>query len=164
VTSGQSGDPAQVAIGLLIARGLTIGTAESLTGGLVAAALTSVSGASAVFRGGIVAYCADLKAALLGVPGDLLDRVGTVDRDVAVAMADGARQRLAAAVGVATTGVAGPDPVDDHPVGTVHIAVSLGTGVLHRQLRLAGGRAEIRRDTVSAALNLIISALVEDNE
>jgi nicotinamide-nucleotide amidase len=164
VTDGEGGDPAQAAIGLLIERGLTVGTAESLTGGLVAAALTSVPGASAVFRGGIVAYSADLKAALLAVPADLLDRVGTVDCDVAVAMANGARQRLAAAVGVATTGVAGPDPVDDHPVGTVHIAVSLGSRVSHRQLQLAGGRAEIRRDTVGAVLNLLVSSLVEEDE
>jgi nicotinamide-nucleotide amidase len=164
VTGGQGADPAQAAIGLLIDRGLTVGTAESLTGGLVAAALTSVPGASAVFRGGIVAYSTDLKAALLAVPGDLLDRVGTVDRDVAVAMANGARQRLAATVGLATTGVAGPDPVDDHPVGTVHIAASLGSRVSHRQLQLAGGRAEIRRDTVRAALNLLVSFLVEEDE
>lgn len=164
MTGGQDGDPAQAAIDLLIDRGLTVGTAESLTGGLVAAALTSVPGASAVFRGGIVAYSADLKAALLAVPGDLLDRVGTVHRDVAVAMANGARQRLAAAIGVATTGVAGPDAVDDHPAGTVHIAVSLGSRVWHRQLQLAGGRAEIRRDTVSAVLNLLVSSLVEEDE
>ncbi len=99
---------------MLVARGLTIGAAESLTGGLVTAALTTVPGASAVVRGGIVAYAADVKNQLLGVDADLLARVGTVHPDVAVAMARGVRERLGAAVGVATTGVAGPEPADGH--------------------------------------------------
>src|SRR5215813_372923 len=110
---------ASTAIGMLIAGGLTVGTAESLTGGLVAAALTTIPGSSAVVRGGIVAYAADLKNSLLSVPADLLDRVGAVHPDVALAMASGARNRLKATIGVATTGVAGPDPADGQPVGTV---------------------------------------------
>jgi nicotinamide-nucleotide amidase len=155
-------DAAVRAIGLLIALDQTAGTAESLTGGLVAAALTTVPGASKVFRGGIVAYAADLKQSLLGVPGDLLDRVGTVHADVAVAMAQGARERLSAGVGIATTGVAGPDPVDDHPVGTVHIAACSPARVLHRELRLGGDRAAIRRDAVNRVLNLLVMVLSED--
>ena len=161
---------AERAIGMLLARGQTIGTGESLTGGLVAAALTTVPGASAVFRGGIVAYAADLKASLLGVPAELLDRVGTVHRDVAIAMASGAAARLGSAIGVATTGVAGPDPADGQPVGTVHIAVSVAVlgaqvpHVSHRALALAGDRETIRHDTVNHALNLLISTLLEDNE
>ena len=108
------------AIGLLIARGQTIAAAESLTGGLVAAALTSVPGSSAAFRGGVVAYATDLKAAVLGVPDDLLERRGAVDAAVAEAMAEGARTRMWTTVGVATTGVAGPDPAEGKPVGTVY--------------------------------------------
>lgn len=95
-------------IGLLAARGQTAAVAESLTGGLLAAAFTSVPGASAVFRGGVVAYASDLKAAILGVPADLLERRGAVDPEVAAEMAAGVRSRLAATVGAATTGVAGP--------------------------------------------------------
>ena len=155
---------AETAIGLLIARRQTIGTAESLTGGLVAAALTSVPGASAVFRGGIVAYAADLKRSLLGVPAGLLDRVGTVHPDVALAMARGARDRLAAVVAVATTGVAGPDPADGQPVGTVHIAVCTPARAIHRELALSGSRAQIRDATVKHVLNLLVTVLMEANE
>jgi nicotinamide-nucleotide amidase len=163
MTSSPAADHvAATAIRLLVARGQTVATAESLTGGLVAAALTSVPGASAVFRGGIVAYAADLKAALLDVPADLLRRVGTVHRDVAVAMADGARHRLASTIGLATTGVAGPDPADGQPVGAVHICVSTAAGPLHRSLDLTGDRQQIRLGTVEHALNLLVSALVEE--
>jgi PncC family amidohydrolase len=158
---------AQAAIRLLRRERTTIATAESLTGGLVAAALTSVPGASTVFVGGIIAYSAELKARLLGVPAELLDRVGTVDPDVALAMARGARQRLGAMVGVATTGVAGPDPVGDQPVGTVHVAVSFAERELRRPLRLQGDRAQIRHETVTHVLRLLVGAfepdLAEDN-
>ena len=155
---------AQKAIGLLVSQRQTVGTAESLTGGLVAAALTSVPGASAVFRGGIVAYAADLKNSLLGVPADLLDRVGTVHPDIVLAMARGARERLAATVGLATTGVAGPDPADGQPVGTVHIAVGTSARAVHRQLALSGTRAQIRDATVEHVLNLLVTTLMEANE
>jgi CDP-diacylglycerol---glycerol-3-phosphate 3-phosphatidyltransferase len=150
------------AIGLLIASGHTVATAESLTGGLVAAALTTVPGASAVFRGGVVAYSAELKTTLLAVPGELLDRHGTVHADVALAMAAGARERLGAWAGLATTGVAGPDPVDGQQPGIVHIAVDSPQGAVHQPLRLSGDRAQIRQQTVSAALTLLIGALQED--
>ena len=154
-------DLAARAIALLIAREQTVGTAESLTGGLVAAALTTVPGASAVFRGGIIAYAADVKVSLLAVPGALIDRVGTVHRDVAIAMAAGARQRLDAAVGLATTGVAGPDPVDGRPVGTVHVAVSTAAGPVHRQLRLVGDRDQIRNETVREVLGMLMAVLAD---
>ena len=153
---------ASTAIGMLITGGQTVGTAESLTGGLVAAALTTVPGASAVVRGGIVAYAADLKNSLLGVPADLIERVGTVHSDVALAMASGARTRLGATVGVATTGVAGPDPADGQPVGTVHIAVSAPARAVHEALVLSGDRAEIRRSTVDRLLDLLLRTLMED--
>jgi nicotinamide-nucleotide amidase len=154
---------AATAIGLLIERGLTIGAAESLTGGLVTAALTTVPGASAVVRGGIVAYAADVKNSLLGVDAGLLALVGTVHPDVALAMARGARERLGAAVGVATTGVAGPDPAGGQPVGTVHIAVATAGGERREALTLSGDREKIRRGTVERVLRLLVTTLMEDD-
>ncbi len=112
----------------LAAAGRTLAVAESLTGGAVLATLVAVPGASAVLRGGVVAYATDLKATLLGVPAELLAERGAVDRDVARAMAAGVRERLGADWGVGTTGVAGPDPQDGHPPGTFHVAVA-GPGV-----------------------------------
>jgi nicotinamide-nucleotide amidase len=153
---------AEEAVGLLIARGETISTAESLTGGLVAAAITGVPGASAAFRGGVVAYATDLKAAVLGVPDDLLEQYGAVHPEVAEAMAEGARARMWTTVGVATTGVAGPDPAEGKPVGTVFIAVAGPGGTVCRELKLSGDRAAIRRDTVESALNLLAGSLRED--
>jgi nicotinamide-nucleotide amidase len=153
----------QEAIDLLRVRGGTLAVAESLTGGMLAAALTAIPGASAAFRGGVVSYATDLKAALLGVPAALLERHGAVHPDVARAMADGVRSRLGATVGVATTGVAGPDPQDGQPVGTVYIAVSSGGGTAVRSLGLSGGRQEIREATVEQALDLLICRLREDD-
>jgi nicotinamide-nucleotide amidase len=150
-------------IGLLAARGGTLAVAESLTGGLLAAALTSIPGASAVFRGGVVAYATEVKAALLSVPSDLLERHGAVHPSVAAAMAEGARRRVGATVGAATTGVAGPDPSDGQPVGTVFIAVSSPDGTRGRQLALSGGRQQIRLATVERSLDLLIAILREDN-
>ena len=150
-------------IELLVARGETVAVAESLTGGMLAAALTAIPGASAAFRGAVVAYATDLKAALLGVPSDLLDRHGAVHPAVAAAMAEGARRRMAAGVGAATTGVAGPDPADGRPVGTVHIAVSTGRGTTVRSLALSGDRRQIRVATVGRSLGLLISVLREDS-
>jgi nicotinamide-nucleotide amidase len=165
VTSAPGPDTGELpatAIGLLVARGMTVAAAESLTGGLVTAALTTVPGASAVVRGGVVAYAADLKCALLGVDTGLLARVGTVHQDVALAMARGVRERLGASVGVATTGVAGPDPADGQPVGTVHIAVSTSRLARHVALMLGGDRAGIRRGTVDHVLQLLVATLNED--
>jgi nicotinamide-nucleotide amidase len=122
-----------------------------------------VPGASAVFRGGIVAYAADLKVSLLGIPAELLDRVGTVHQDVALAMAGGAKERLGAAIGLATTGVAGPDPADGQPVGAVHIAVSTPTRSVHVPLTLGGARADIREATVDHVLRLLVGTLLEAN-
>jgi nicotinamide-nucleotide amidase len=148
-------------IGLLAGRGDTIAVAESLTGGLLAAALTAIPGASAVFRGGVVAYASDLKNSLLGVPASLLDRHGAVHPAVAAAMAEGACRRLTAGVGAATTGVAGPDPADGQPVGTVHIAVSAGGRTTGRALSLSGDRSQIRSSTVEQVLSLLVTVLRE---
>jgi nicotinamide-nucleotide amidase len=161
-SSTRTGELARTAIGLLIERGETIASAESLTGGLVAAALTSVPGASAAFRGGVVAYATDLKAAVLGVPDDLLEQRGAVDPEVAEAMAEGARARLGTTVGISTTGVAGPDPAEGKPVGTVFVAVAAPGGTASRPLLLTGDRAAIRAATVQSALDLLVAALRED--
>jgi nicotinamide-nucleotide amidase len=150
-------------IRLLIARGDTIAVAESLTGGMLAAALTAVPGASAAFRGAVVAYATDLKTALLGVPSELLDRHGAVHPSVAAAMAEGARRRMGATVAAATTGVAGPDPADGQPAGTVHIAVSADGGTVRRTLALSGDRHQIRVATVEQSLGLLLGVLREDN-
>ncbi len=150
---------ARSVIGQLIARGETVAVAESLTGGLLAAALTGVPGASAAFRGGVVAYAADLKASLLGVSPDLLGRYGAVHPEVARQMASGVSRQLGATAGVATTGVAGPDPADGQPVGTVFIAVCLRGTTGGQALTLTGDRQEIRDATVRSALELLVGAL-----
>jgi nicotinamide-nucleotide amidase len=150
-------------IGLLIARGETVAVAESLTGGLLAAALTATPGASGAFRGGVVAYATDLKNSLLGVSQDLLDRHGAVHPAVAAAMAEGARRRMAATVGAATTGVAGPDPAGGQAVGTVHIAVASARNNAARALALSGDRHQIRSAAVEHSLDLLLSVLREDN-
>jgi nicotinamide-nucleotide amidase len=149
-------------VGLLGARHQTVAVAESLTGGLLGAAITAIPGASVVFRGGIIAYATELKAALLGVPSEMLACYGPVHPDVAAAMATGARDRLGATIGVATTGVAGPDPADGKPPGTVHIAVTAGQVPVTRALALDGGRDEVRRGTVEQALRLLWSVIWEE--
>jgi nicotinamide-nucleotide amidase len=150
-------------VGLLTRRRQTVAVAESLTGGLLGAAITTVPGASSVFRGGVIAYATDVKAALLGVSAALLAERGAVDPDVAGMMAAGVRERLGAAIGAATTGVAGPDAADGKPPGTVHIAVSTAGGTVVQTLALSGGRDEIRRDTVERSLRLMWSVLWEEN-
>jgi nicotinamide-nucleotide amidase len=157
-------DLARTAIELLIRAGRTVAVGESLTGGLVAAALTTVPGSSAVVRGGVVAYATDLKTELLGVPADLLARYGPVHPEVAAAMATGVRQRLGATYGAATTGVAGPGPADGHPQGTVYIAVAGPAGIAEAGLRLPGERHEVRERTVESVLSLLVSALREDDQ
>jgi nicotinamide-nucleotide amidase len=159
VTSAAAEPLAELIVTLLTERGQTVAVAESLTGGLLAASLVEVPGASVVFRGGIVAYATDLKSALLDVPAALLERYGPVHADVASAMAEGVRRRLDATFGVATTGVAGPDPADGQPVGTVHIAVSGQLSTVRRTLSLAGGRRSIRDQTVLQSLLLLQSML-----
>ena len=140
----------------------TVAVAESLTGGLVAASLTDIPGASVSFRGGVVAYATELKARLLGVDTRLLARHGAVHPQVAAGMADGVRSRLMASFGVATTGVAGPDPQDGQPVGTVHIAVSAADDTVVRTIALSGDRDEIRRLAVERALGLLLGRLGEE--
>jgi nicotinamide-nucleotide amidase len=139
-------------------RGQTLAVAESLTGGLLAASIVDVAGASAVFRGGFVVYATDLKATLAGVPSSLLAAHGPVHPLVAAALAAGARQRCGADWGLATTGVAGPDPQNGIEPGTVYVAVDGPTARVQR-LDLTGDRAAIRAATVAAALALLADAL-----
>jgi nicotinamide-nucleotide amidase len=140
----------------LTERGQTLAVAESLTGGLLAAAVVDVPGASAVLRGGVVAYATDLKHDLLGVDADLLAREGAVHPEVAAQMATGVRTRLGATWGLATTGVAGPEPQDGRAPGTVHVAVAGPDGVRTADLSLPGARAHVRAATVDAALTLLL--------
>jgi nicotinamide-nucleotide amidase len=138
----------------------TLAVAESLTGGLVSSTLVGVPGASAVLRGAVVAYATELKAEMLGVDPVLLDGRGAVDPDVARQMAVGVRDRLAADVGLATTGVAGPTSQDGHPPGTVHVAVAWADDVVVRSLVLEGDRSQIRSGAVDAVLGLALAVLV----
>jgi nicotinamide-nucleotide amidase len=148
-----------------MARGFTVAVAESLTGGLLAAAITSVPGASAVFRGSVTAYATEIKASVLGVDADLLAREGAVHPEVARQMAAGVRRLFTATVGVATTGVAGPTEQDGKPVGLVYVGHSSalsGLGPSAEELRLNGDREAIRAQTVLRALELVVKAEDQD--
>ncbi|QNP69822.1 nicotinamide-nucleotide amidohydrolase family protein [Streptomyces roseirectus] len=152
---------------LLTVRGEVLAVAESLTGGLVAAEITSVPGASQAFRGSVTAYATDLKREVLGVDAELLDARGAVDPQVAAQMAAGVRKALGADWGIATTGVAGPEPQDGQPVGTVFVAIDgpfgsdsgSAPGGKVKALRLNGSRAEIRRESVRSVLALLLEEL-----
>lgn len=132
---------------LLVARGETVACAESLTGGELAALLSSTPGASAVFRGGVVSYATEVKRSVLGVTADRV-----ISEECAIQMAEGVRSLLGADWGLSTTGVAGPDSQEDQPVGTVFVGVAGPHGSHAVQLALSGSRAEIRRATCEAAL------------
>ncbi|PCG84332.1 damage-inducible protein CinA [Streptomyces sp. WZ.A104] len=148
---------------LLAEHGRTLAVAESLTGGLVAAELTAVPGASRSFRGSVTAYATGLKREVLGVDGGLLAERGAVDPEVARQMAAGVRRVLGADWGISTTGVAGPEPQDGQPVGTVYVAVAGPSGIEKvSALRLNGERADIRRESVRSVLELLASELGEN--
>lgn len=144
---------------LLAERGLTVAVAESLTGGLVVAELTRVAGASAVVRGGVIAYATGLKPQLLGVDEALLAEVGPVHADVAAQMAAGVASRLGASIGLSTTGVAGPDAQDGQDVGTVYVGLAVAGHITTHRLALSGSREQIRRSTVDASLQLLAEAV-----
>ncbi len=139
----------------LEAAGATVSVAESLTGGLLCAALTDTAGASAVMRGGLVVYATELKQTLAGVSGELLAARGAVDADVALGLARGVRTRLGATFGLGVTGVAGPDEQDGMAVGTVFVALAGPDGETVARRDLTGDRSEIRRAAVDAALELL---------
>ncbi|MFC3991412.1 CinA family protein [Actinoplanes siamensis] len=150
---------AAAAVHVLVERRQTLATAESLTGGLVAATVVEIPGVSAVYRGGLVVYATDLKGSLAGVPGQLLEERGPVDRDVAAKLAEGARDRCGADWGLATTGVAGPEPQDGKPVGLVYVAVAGPDGTRVRELALTGNRDAVRTESVTAVLQLLTDVL-----
>jgi nicotinamide-nucleotide amidase len=153
---GADGDTLEsVVIAALRARAATVAVAESLTGGLVASRLAAVPGASAVLRGGVVAYATDVKASLLGVPRAILDRDGAVASSTAEAMAAGVRERLGATYGVALTGVAGPASQEGKPVGLVYLGFAGPDGTESRELRFRGDRERIRTHSVVSALDLL---------
>jgi len=154
----------------LIARcrglGLTLGTAESLTGGLLIERLVRVPGASAVVRGAVVAYAAQVKHDILGVPQQVLDQDGTVSAACAAAMADGVARVLGCDLAIATTGVAGPDPSEGQPPGTVHLAARMPGGAGEevgrgRALHLYGSRTQVRGQATQHALTLALQTLPE---
>jgi nicotinamide-nucleotide amidase len=161
VTQPSSLETAAQLVRLLGQQGRTIAVAESLTGGLVAATIVGVPGASAVFRGGVVAYATDIKASVLGVAAGLLERVGAVDPDVADEMAYGVARLLGADYGIATTGVAGPDPQDGQAVGTVWISVVGPEGAQAATIGLALDPALGRQGIREAALDEALSAAVD---
>jgi len=162
-----TGDPREAATRLiaeLTRLGMTIAVAESLTGGLVVAELVGVPGASAVVRGGVVAYATELKSTLLGVDAELLAARSPVDPEVARQMAEGVRRRLGsdgrpADIGLATTGVAGPERQGGHPVGEVWLGLAMDGLLEARGLTLGGDRASIRTATVSESLMFVMERL-----
>lgn len=157
------------AAGLIAAlrqRGWTLGVAESLTGGAVAAEIVSVAGASAALWGAVVAYATPVKHTVLGVDADLLAEFGPVHAEVAVQMADGIRRVVAvdgraADVGISTTGIAGPDSPDGQPVGTVHVGVVTPHERISRLHVFAGSRAQVRQQATDAVIALALAAVRE---
>ena len=146
----------EVVLGLLKEKGLTLGTAESCTGGLVAKRMTDLPGSSAVFKGGVVSYTNEVKAGVLGVPQAMLDEFGAVSAQVARAMAQGARRVLGCDLAVSLTGVAGPDPDDrNNPVGLIYVALDTPEGTRVRELHLINGRARIRTVAATNAFDMV---------
>ncbi len=152
-------------IATLTASGQQVAVAESLTGGLLCAALIDPPGASVVVRGGIVAYRPEMKSRLLGVSAELIEERGTVCAEVATSLARGVRDRMDADWGVGTTGVAGPGPSEGRSQGTVFVAVIGPDGVaVAEELQLAGDRSQVRSGAVDAALSLLDARLREHTE
>jgi nicotinamide-nucleotide amidase len=136
-----------------------VATAESLTGGRLAAALTAVPGASRSYVGGVVAYATSVKQELLGVPVALVEQYGVISSECALAMARGAAAVTGATWGIGTTGVAGPDGQDGHPPGTVHVGLA-GPGVATAMaLELVGGRAAVQDRTCAEVLSALAAIL-----
>lgn len=150
---------AEQTVQMALDHGRTVATAESLTAGMVSAVLADTAGASGMLQGGVVAYQNSVKSDVLGVSAELLAAVGSVDGDVAAAMAAGARTALGADVGVATTGVAGPDGHDGKAVGTVYVGIATADGASYVEYRFTGNRAEIRGQACGAALESLLAAL-----
>lgn len=139
---------------------LSLCTAESCTGGLVAGRITSVSGSSGYFEGGFITYSNTAKNLLIGVPGELIERYGAVSDETARSMAEGARERLDTDMSVAVTGIAGPTGgTPEKPAGTVYIAVARRDKTSVRKFQFAGTRHEIRRQTTEEALKFVLDEI-----
>src|SRR4051794_20622331 len=144
---------------LLIERGETVATAESLTGGRLASALTEAPGSSQSYLGGVVAYATSVKRSVLGVPAAVVEQHGVISSECALAMARGAAAVTGAPWGIGTTGVAGPDEQEGHPPGTVHVGL-VGPGVSTAlALELVGGRKAIQDRTCLEALSALAGIL-----
>jgi PncC family amidohydrolase len=147
------------ALTLLGSAGATLATAESLTGGRLAAVVTAVPGASASYLGGFVTYATALKESLLQVPPDLVDRYGVVSAECARAMATGCRNATGATYALATTGVAGPDSQEGKPVGTVYVGIAGPDGVSTLTMELVGDRLQIQDRACREALSALCGIL-----
>ena len=146
-------------VALLAARGMSAATAESCTGGMAGAAITSVPGASAVYAGGVISYSNAVKEKVLGVPREILETDGAVSERCARAMAEGARRLLGADFAVSITGIAGPGgAVPGKPVGTVHFAVASEEGTKSDKAIFPGGRNEVRRAAAIHAIGMLSAA------
>ncbi|MBM0127784.1 CinA family protein [Pimelobacter simplex] len=150
--------PAEALVRSLRDAGASVATAESLTGGRLAARITNVPGSSVVYAGGVVSYQTHIKVEVLGVPQDVVDTHGVVSAQCAAAMADGARRLLGTAYALSTTGVAGPDRQEDKPVGTVYVGLAGPGGTRVVSLDLTGDRSQVQDATVDEA----VAALVDD--
>lgn len=153
--SNPSTTPARRVVEALAARSQTVSVAESLTGGLVAAALVAIPGSSAVFSGGIIAYSAQIKQRLVDVPSEVIGAHGVVSGEVARALAEGVRQRCGTDWGVGTTGVAGPEPHGGRSPGVVWLAVSGPDDEIARRYRFSGDRDHVRAASVERVLYLL---------
>ncbi len=142
----------------------TVATAESLTGGRLAAVITDVAGSSKVYAGGVVSYATAVKIEVLGVPQEIVDAHGVVSAECARAMAEGVRTLLHATYGVSTTGVAGPDTQEGQPVGTVFVAVAGAGGTEVVRLGLTGDRAAIQHAAVDGALSALMGMIGPEND
>ena len=148
----------------LAARAATVATAESLTGGRLAALLTTTPGASETFRGGVVAYATDLKVAVLGVSSEVVAEHGVVSAACARAMAEGVRRLAGSTYALSTTGVAGPDSSEGRPPGTAFVGVATPDGCDVHELALSGDRAEIQDGVCLAALTALRRILPAEHE
>ena len=133
----------------------TVAVAESLTGGMVSARLTTVAGSSDFFIGGIVCYSPRIKVTQVGVPASLISQYGVVSKEVAISMAEEIKKRFKTDIGLSTTGVAGPTPLPPAPVGRVYIALASNRETEWKELNLQGTRSEIREKAAQAALGLL---------
>ena len=153
-------DLAYEIIQILGQRHLTISVAESLTGGLVAASLTQIPGASAVFKGGIIAYRDETKEQVLKVDPALITKFTSISEPVAQSMATNIREIMNTDIGIATTGVAGPDKSEGFAPGIVFVAISIGDHNICQKLELVGDRTQIRDQSVNAIFKLTLSQVV----